>query len=88
VLEFDHLLVLAQEPAVDGSDLVDLLDGVALLEREPDIPDPFGIGRNQPRLNQFRIVLRRGVRFAGFERTDSLAERLLECSSNGHHLAH
>ena len=58
-LQIDHLAHLPQEPRIDRRQRVNLLLGVAALEREADVAQPVRIRRDQPRLDQIVLIRHR-----------------------------
>ena len=82
------LLHLLEEPGVDGGQLVNLVDGVALRQREADVAEAVGRGRDELLGDQRRVELLGAEGLAGFEAAHALPERLLEGAADGHDFAH
>ena len=89
--EFDlhDLLDLGQEPRIDMGQLIHLVKRHAQAEGVAHVPDALGAGSAEFLLQHFAVLglLVEAVN-ADFQTAQGLLERLLECASHGHHLAH
>ena len=86
--EIDHLFHLLEEPGIDGGELVDLGDGVALRHGEADVVQAVGRGGDELLRDQRRVELLGAEGLAGLQAADALPERLFEGAADGHHFAH
>ena len=77
---------LLQEPGINVGHLMNLFDGVALIEGEADVIEAVGIGRDETLLHERRIQLGAGG-FAGFETAQTFAQSLFEGAADGHGFA-
>src|SRR5579864_5434739 len=82
-----NFLQLVEEPGIDGGDLRELLDGVALAQRVTHVAEPLRMWSNEPLRENLGLDLLRPGPLAGIERTHAFEQRLFERAADGHHLA-
>src|SRR5205085_8926882 len=78
---------MLQEPAIDGCDLMYLLNRPTLLKSEANIREAIRRGRDELLRNERRVENVRGRRLADLEAAYSLGQRLFERSADRHHFA-
>ena len=83
-----NFLQLVEEPGIDGGDLRELLDGVALAQRVTHVAEPLRMWSDEALRENLGLDLLRPGPLAGIERTHALEQRLFERAADGHHFAH
>ena len=87
LFEIHHFAHLAQEPGINGGQLMHFRFRVAVLEGEADVTQAVGIGGDQASLDQVFLKNGSAIGLAGFQAPHALAQRLLEGASDGHYFA-